>query len=125
MCIFVKSNEKITQLTTWNLENLQMVINFTLLPKGYCCGSVYQASRLDSEVTRLRAQLEKGEAVRQNLEYELSKAKRDINKEKRNVSERDSLITEVNDTMKREYGRLPITDLSEDCKSSVLHWYIL
>ena len=65
---------------------------------------LFQVSRLDSEVTKLRAQLEKGEAVRQNLEYELSKARRDINKEKRNVSERDTLLTEVNDTMKRKHA---------------------
>ena len=67
------------------------------------CLALMQVNRLDGEVARLRSQLEKGEAVRQNLEFELTKAKRDISHEKRSVSERDALISEVNDTMKRKY----------------------
>ena len=61
-----------------------------------------QISQLDSEVTKLRAQQEKGEAVRQDLELQLTKSKRDVSNEKRNVSEREALINEINESMKRK-----------------------
>ena len=47
-------------------------------------------------------EVEKGEAVRQNLEYELAKAKRDISHEKRNLTEREAMMAEFNDNMKRQ-----------------------
>ena len=64
-----------------------------------------QVSRLDSEATKLRSQLERGEALRQNLEYELARARRDVTHEKRSVYERDALLSEVNDTMKRKFSK--------------------
>ena len=65
------------------------------------CIFVFQASRLDSEVTKLRAQLERGEAVRQNLEFELAKSRKGNSFEKKSMADRENLITEVNENMKR------------------------
>ena len=66
---------------------------------GICLS--FQVNRLDCEVTRLRAQLERGEAQRQNLEFELAKARREINTEKKSAGERENLVTEINEEMKR------------------------
>ena len=66
-------------------------------------------SRLDAELTKTRAQLEKGEAVRQNLEFELAKWRKDLGQEKRSFSEREHLLTEVNDKMKGKWVNLAIT----------------
>lgn len=71
-------------------------------------------NRLDGEVTKLRSQLEKGEAVRQGLEFELTKARRDISHEKRSVADRDALIGEVNETMKRKMRYA-------ECVSYIIH----
>ncbi|KAK2146872.1 hypothetical protein LSH36_581g03034 [Paralvinella palmiformis] len=65
-----------------------------------------EVNRLDCEVTKLRAQLERGEALRQNLEFELAKARREINIEKKSSTERENLITEVNEEMKQKITEL-------------------
>ena len=51
--------------------------------------------------------VEKGEAVRQNLEYELAKSKRDLGMEKRNFQERENSSAEVMDSLKRKYTHEP------------------
>ena len=67
------------------------------------CPIVTQVARTDSELTRMRAAMEKGEAVRQNLEYELAKLRREVGQEKRSAGERETLLADVNDSMKRMY----------------------
>ena len=62
--------------------------------------STSKVTRLDTELAKTRAQLEKGEAVRQNLEFELAKWRKTLGQEKRSFSEREHLLTEVNDSMK-------------------------
>ena len=57
-------------------------------------------TRLDSDVMRLRAQMEKGEAVRQNLEFEVVKLRRDLEQERVTSTERETLLSDVNDSLK-------------------------
>lgn len=64
------------------------------------CISCLQVSRLDSEVTRLQAQLERGEANRQSLEYDLAKARKEIVDSRRAASEREHLMQGLNDGTK-------------------------
>ncbi len=68
---------------------------------------------------RLRAQLEQGEAVRQNLEFELVRARKETGLEKWNATEREGLMSEVNDSMKRQLGlhvlMLFLTQMHEIC----------
>ena len=81
-------------------------MNISVLPNlqtiGLKCCFIFQASHLDSEVTKLRAQLERGEAVRQSLEFELAKARKVNSYEKKSVIDRENLIAEINDNMKRK-----------------------
>ena len=61
---------------------------------------------MESDVARMRAVVEKGEAVRQNLEYEMAKMRRDINQEKRNANERENILADANETMKGKVSLL-------------------
>ena len=54
-------------------------------------------------MARLRAQLERGEAIRQNLEYELAKIRKEVAEGRRGATERESLMQGVNDGMKRQW----------------------
>ena len=60
-------------------------------------------SRLDSTVARLRAQLERGEAVRQNHEFEMAKLNRQIAQERRHAAEREAAMADANDMLRRMY----------------------
>ncbi|XP_046839327.1 coiled-coil domain-containing protein 171-like isoform X2 [Xenia sp. Carnegie-2017] len=51
-----------------------------------------EKSTLESNVVRLRAQVERGEATRQNLEYELTLAKKNANQVKRLAAEKDGEV---------------------------------
>ena len=101
-----KTNEQVYQTAIFKIKHRTLVSVKLIFQrdKYFCCikRGFLQVNRLDGEVAKLRSQLEKGEAVRQNLEFELTKARRDISHEKRSVCERDALISEVNDTMKRK-----------------------
>ena len=82
-------------------------IHFVIMKKSILvfskCVQLLQVARTDSELTRMRAAMEKGEAVRQNLEYELAKLRREVGQEKRSAGERETLLADVNDSMKRMY----------------------
>ena len=75
------------------------------------CLVLTQNSNLDGELTKLRAQLERGEAVRQNLEYELAKSRKECELEKTTAASRESLITDVNDTMKSMPSRISFVSM--------------
>ena len=60
-------------------------------------------SRLDSTVARLRAQLERGEAVRQNHEFEMAKLNRQLAQERRRAAEREAATADANDMLRRTY----------------------
>ena len=62
-------------------------------------------------MARLRAQLEKGEALRQNLEYELSKLKREMNQDQHQAIQREQLLSQVNESLK---GRSFLVLLGKD-----------
>ena len=62
---------------------------------------VSQTSTLQSQLASLRAEVEQGEATRQNLEYELTLAKKSTNQEKRYGSEK---INELNVIVKTQRG---------------------
>ena len=62
-------------------------------------------SRLDSEVTRLQAQLERGEANRQSLEYELARARKEVAEGRRSASDRETLMQGMHESTKsRRYN---------------------
>ena len=58
-------------------------------------------SHLDSTVTRLRAQLERGEAIRQNHEFEMAKLNRQMAQERRRAAEREAVMANANDALRR------------------------
>lgn len=51
---------------------------------------------LNSQCTKLRADLEKSEAVRQSIEYELTVAKNSFNKERNIFIEKGKVLEEIN-----------------------------
>lgn len=51
--------------------------------------------QLTADVARLTAQLEKGEAARLNLEYELAKVNRDLAAGRRSAAEREANVAET------------------------------
>ena len=55
---------------------------------------------LQSQVAKLRSTVEKGEANRQKLEYDLTIASRTANQEKRAVAERESALQKTNTSLK-------------------------
>ena len=64
--------------------------------------SVYifnQISELESHVAKLRSQLEKGEATRQNLEFELTKCQREINHQRNAAYDKESHLGEIKDQL--------------------------
>ncbi|KAI8499369.1 hypothetical protein Bbelb_231330 [Branchiostoma belcheri] len=65
-----------------------------------------ETTSLQSQVARLRAQLEKGEAVRQNLEYELTVARKNISQEKRQAEDKEGQILRSNDDLRAQVSEL-------------------
>ena len=55
---------------------------------------------LQSQVAKLRSSVEKGEANRQKLEYDLTIASRTANQEKRAAAERESALQKTNASLK-------------------------
>ena len=56
----------------------------------------------DGQIARLRAQLEKGEAVRHNLEFELTKAQTEASHKQRSAGDREGMMAEINESLKRK-----------------------
>lgn len=58
-----------------------------------------QITELEGTVARLRSQLEKGEAIRQNLEFELTKSRRDVNQHKQSSAEKMSNFSDIREDL--------------------------
>ncbi|XP_041371577.1 coiled-coil domain-containing protein 171-like isoform X2 [Gigantopelta aegis] len=61
-----------------------------------------EMSALESQLARIRSQIEKGEAMRHNLEFELTKAKRDLLQQKQQSRDRESHQLETKDELKQK-----------------------
>jgi len=61
-----------------------------------CC----KVSQLESQIAKLRAAVEKGEASRANIEFELTRSKRDLAQCKHNAAGRESSLEEANAELK-------------------------
>ncbi|XP_078621913.1 coiled-coil domain-containing protein 171-like isoform X2 [Branchiostoma floridae x Branchiostoma japonicum] len=65
-----------------------------------------ETTSLQGQVARLRAQLEKGEATRQNLEFELTVARKNISQEKRQAEDKEGQILRNNDDLRAQVSEL-------------------
>ena len=64
--------------------------------------SLYQIGSLEQQLAKLRAQIEKGEAARHNIEFELTKAQREVTQQKQQQTQRESSLHETSDELRRE-----------------------
>lgn len=65
-----------------------------------------EISELESQLAKLRSQLEKGEATRQNLEFELTKCQREMNHQRSAVYDKESELSEVKDHLQAKVNEL-------------------
>ncbi|MGH0155284.1 UNVERIFIED_CONTAM: hypothetical protein FKN15_029138 [Acipenser sinensis] len=79
-----------------------------------------EISRYESQVAKLRAQLEKGEAIRQNVEYEIALVRKDAGLEKCTSEERMANLYQVKEQLKgrREGAAVPGRRGRSRCKPS-------
>ncbi|XP_053405701.1 coiled-coil domain-containing protein 171-like isoform X2 [Mercenaria mercenaria] len=66
-----------------------------------------EVSELESQIAKLRASLEKGEASRANMEFELARTKRDLAQQKHTAAGRETSLEETSQQLKQkltEYG---------------------
>lgn len=75
------------------------------------CKTNSEVSCLETSVAKLRSQLEKGEAVRHNLEFELTKSQREVAQVKQTAKEKENLLMDGTDDLKQKIG-----DLSDEVK---------
>ncbi|XP_013378672.1 coiled-coil domain-containing protein 171-like [Lingula anatina] len=77
-----------------------------------------QTADLESQVAKFRAQLEKGEATRQSLEFELAKARREAAQERRSAEDREAMMSSINDNMKEKLTEINLqtADLQKQLK---------
>ena len=61
---------------------------------------IFQIMGLQSQIAKLRSTVEKGEANRQKLEYDLTIASRTANQEKRAAAEREGALQKTNASLK-------------------------
>ncbi|XP_050400373.1 coiled-coil domain-containing protein 171 isoform X2 [Patella vulgata] len=71
-----------------------------------------EVANLESQQARLRTQIEKGEANRHNLEYELTRVKRDWSQHKQAQLEKENVLMATNDELK-----VRVKELSDEIKS--------
>ena len=81
-----------------NTNCLNLYSSNTVILNKYL--TLLQTSRLQGQVAKLRAQVEQREATRQNLEYELTLAKKATSQEKRNAAERKNELNRILETHK-------------------------
>ncbi|XP_022102941.1 coiled-coil domain-containing protein 171-like isoform X2 [Acanthaster planci] len=77
-----------------------------------------EVNQLEAQVARLRAQFERGEAARQQLEYEIAVAKRGISQEKSLAGEREDSLNAILETHKEKISEL--TSKVQDLQSSLV-----
>ncbi|XP_055873967.1 coiled-coil domain-containing protein 171-like [Biomphalaria glabrata] len=70
-----------------------------------------ELASLETQLAKVRAEVEKGEAIRQNLEYELTKSQRELSHIKQATQERESVLMEGTDDLKQK-----ITELTNEVK---------
>ncbi|XP_022332700.2 coiled-coil domain-containing protein 171-like isoform X2 [Crassostrea virginica] len=75
-----------------------------------------EISELESHVAKLRSQLEKGEATRQNLEFELTKCQREINHQRNAAYDKESHLGEIRDQLQAK-----ITELTRELQDTQHH----
>jgi len=68
-----------------------------------------QIMGLQSQIAKLRSTVEKGEANRQKLEYDLAVANRSANQDKRATVEREAALQKTNASLKGVLSALEIT----------------
>jgi len=61
-----------------------------------------QIASLENQVAKVRAQIEKGEATRHNLEFELTKAQRELSQQKQQQAQRESSLQETAHELRRK-----------------------
>lgn len=69
--------------------------------KNFLFPLIFQISTIESQIAKLRSQLERGEAARHNLEYELTKSHREANSIKENAKKKENLLIEGTEEFKR------------------------
>lgn len=80
-----------------NKVRLQVFLLISCLQWCDMLSLFHQISELESQLAKLRSQLEKGEATRQNLEFELTKCQREMNHQRSAVYDKESELSEVKD----------------------------
>ncbi|CAL1539669.1 unnamed protein product [Lymnaea stagnalis] len=70
-----------------------------------------EIASLETQLAKIRSQVEKGEAVRQSLEYELAKSQRDVNHIQQVAREKENILLAGTDDLKKK-----IVDLSDEVK---------
>ncbi|RDD41449.1 Coiled-coil domain-containing protein 171 [Trichoplax sp. H2] len=78
-----------------------------------------QVSRLQNQVIKLRATVERGEAVKQQLDYELLKVNKDLNHERRQALERESSLSEINKSLSDQVSKA--TTKCQELENSMQH----
>ncbi|XP_076465696.1 coiled-coil domain-containing protein 171-like isoform X2 [Babylonia areolata] len=66
---------------------------------------------LENQLAKLRSQIEKGEATRHNIEFELTKAQREITQQKQQQSQREASLQENVDELRQK-----VADLTDELK---------
>ena len=59
-----------------------------------------QIASLETQLAKVRSNMEKGEAVRQNLEYELTKSQREVEHLKQTWKEKETLLLSGTEDLK-------------------------
>lgn len=62
---------------------------------------VLQIASLENQLAKQRALVEKGEATRHNVEFEMTKVQRELSQTKQQSLQRESALQEVQDELKR------------------------
>lgn len=60
-----------------------------------------QIASLENQLAKQRALVEKGEATRHNVEFEMTKVQRELSQTKQQSLQRESALQEVQDELKR------------------------
>lgn len=60
----------------------------------------HKVSELESQIAKLRANLEKGEAAKANMEFELTRVKRDLAQHKHSAAGKESSLEDANKELK-------------------------
>lgn len=68
-----------------------------------------QIGSLESQLAKLRAQIEKGEANRHNLEFDLTKSQREVSQCRQQLAQREANLQEAGDQLRRKLAMLQLS----------------